>query len=181
MSETLTRTVTTFTDYLPLALSTARDTAFAPRYIINGLRSEIGEAIGKFAKFDLKGGTPEAFAKMRDGMILELGDILWYTALAVHRRKLPAIEITDRAELHFTYGPDELEAWIEHDLDYMYRHAATFTWGTFTHADARYIVYTVEHLAHLIGSDLPEVMSLNTAKLGARQQGGTIIGEGDYR
>lgn len=181
MPETDTLTVDTFVDYLPLAVSTALPTGLQPRYIFNGLRSEIGEAYGKFAKYDLKGATPEAFAKMRDGMILELGDVCWYIALAVYVKRLPGIALTDRAELHFTYSLEERDNWINHDLDYLYRHAATFTWRTLTHNDAKHLLYTVEHLAHLIGSDLPEVMSLNVNKLGVRKLEDKLIGEGDYR
>ena len=174
-----TLTVDTSTEYVPLAVSTALPTGLQPRYIFNGLRSEIGEAYGKFAKYDLKGATPEAFAKMRDGMILELGDVCWYIALAAHVKKLPAVVQFDRAELDNHYDDEERDAWINHDLDYLYRHAASFNWSTLNYTDVRFLVYTVENLAHLIGSDLAEVMSLNVAKLGVRQAENTLIGNGD--
>lgn len=179
MSETPTLTVDTFTDYVPLAVSTALPTGLRPRYIFNGLRSEIGEAYGKFAKYDLKGATPEAFAKMRDGMILELGDICWYIALAVHVKQFAPVLCAGKPVRDHEYSDEERDEWINHDLDYLYRHAASFNWAVLTVNDVRFLVYTVENLAHLIGSDLPEVMSLNVAKLGVRQAENTLIGNGD--
>jgi NTP pyrophosphatase (non-canonical NTP hydrolase) len=97
----------TFAEYQAAAVDTALETAYKPEYLFPGLAAEAGEVCGKFAKYvrDVnplaKPANTETYAKFREDLGYELGDVLWFVAVLAdfYQFKLEDIATMNRAKL----------------------------------------------------------------------------------
>ncbi len=80
----------TLNEYQSIAWSTAKPTAQNTNYMVLGLASEAGEVAGKWKK-QLRDGTD-----MRDKIVDELGDALWYVAGAAKSQGITLNDIAQR-------------------------------------------------------------------------------------
>lgn len=74
-------------------------------YCLTGLLSEAGEVAGKMKKY-LRGDY--GYEAMQDGVISELGDVLWYVAMLSKELDTPlddlAQKVLDKLEVRFEAG-----------------------------------------------------------------------------
>lgn len=76
-----------FNDYQDAAVDLALETAYKPEYLIPGLCGEAGEVASKYAKYvrdvaqDAKPTNTCNYAKLREDIGFELGDVLWFLAV----------------------------------------------------------------------------------------------------
>lgn len=69
--------------YMYDALATAKETSYAPEYLMPGLAAEAGEVNGKWAKIVRDKYGFESDEDVEE-ILKELGDVLWFIAVAAH-------------------------------------------------------------------------------------------------
>lgn len=94
-------------------------------------------------------------AKCREAMLLELGDVLWFAVVMLHRKgaALPSVGGDTYKDARFALTELARFAMLGRRLD---------------SAWLRDVVWHVEELAAAMGSSLEEVMQMNVAKLEKR-------------
>lgn len=141
-------------------------------YLELGLRSEIGELVGKVAKLYRGDKTIEG---MREDIIKEVGDILWFVSQASHYYSFNGVidwsvidtEITDygvctKSSLSATcYSLMELDYYTD-DAD-----------------NLELVLDDCRYLLDVLHCPLEECLQMNYDKLTARKADGTIKGSGD--
>lgn len=181
--------MSTLSDYVAKAKTTAQPEAYSYDYLIPGLLGEVGEVFGQLAKAHWHGWTP---AKLEEELVAEYGDICWMTAIMMDKRfgsDLPAVDAhTDLDGFLPFYGMrriayilDQLvvtllseEAMEESEAHESYRQVAD-------NALVRLWQALEEHAPVVTGHPIQKALDYNAAKLASRAERGVLRGAGDHR
>lgn len=175
------RKIMDFNQYQTIALSTA---IYPNRgknlvYTVLGLNEEIGEAKEKLLQND------------RDGLIKELGDVLWYISCCSSELRVSLQEIANIRTLIVTKPAPEL-------FSQLYLQSSVISGRVkkiirdnqgITPDDKKAVIMQslaqclglIGLIAESTGSSLDEVSQINMAKLKLRLDAGTLKGDGDNR
>jgi NTP pyrophosphatase (non-canonical NTP hydrolase) len=167
-------------------------------YVLHGLIGEAGELSNKFKKM-LRDGNRE---QLRDQMVDELGDVLWYAArLAVELGGLSSsstftIPVRDmKRSAHLAIMDDGIHIpFISFALLQLHKAVASINdlcEEKYGDHDPTYtmeakdpmieLFWTLHDVAYVLGADLDTVGAKNLAKLTSRKDRGKLQGAGDDR
>lgn len=156
-----------FEAYQDQALTTALPSALSMDYLLPGLVAEIGEVFGKRAKAVRDGWTRE---RLREEVLPELADVLWFVAVISHVSGEKIYE-----EKIDTWSYPFMESALASARALLTCNTGRYP-GFLTHILAAVNFEVVGH-----GSTLEAVAQANLEKLASRKARGVIGGSGDAR
>lgn len=169
-----------FSEYQAAAAATAEAPAYDQRYLIPGIVSEFGELQSHRAKTYWHGRDETLTTQ---SVILEYGDMLWITAIALLARGITSeAQFPDSARNPRFYPNQAPEAIVANAI-----HRIFVTWldedpSNLLAAYWCHLWVALERFAEPITSeDADTAMRQNIAKLAERAKQGTLRGDGDYR
>lgn len=193
----------TLSDYQKEALKTS-DEMNTLEYCVLGLVNEAGEVAGVVKKW-LRGDYDEA--TMRDKMLSELGDVLWYVAVTADRAGVDLSKFDYFEEIVWSIE------WVDGISKYkaLYDFSPSIKWRKLfsescelaekcgsigrvmfddediisayrpDEKDLYQVTHMIRFLSSCLGLTLRDIAAHNIAKLRDRQQRGVIRGSGDER
>lgn len=164
-------------DYQQQALQTALPTAFQYDYLINGIFSETGELVGKYAKAARDQWTE---ARLFPELVAEYGDICWPAAVYLHWRNINEIEDRQLTVYDALCDDDpvtDLTGWAANAV--AEHRAREFTVLDLT--VQRLWVALERHAKAITGQPFQVVLDYNIHKLADRQSRKVLQGSGDNR
>ena len=185
--------IITFDEYQAYTCDTATPESQTAEYLYDGLISEAGEVIGKYAK-RVRADYTEA--QFRQEVKAELGDVCWFVAQIALQKKLRLSAIAYKENISdFLVAP-----LLTNNINYMHpryellRHSLMLAEIEFsdvapTPEDFKFsishglklVMANVLRIAEENQLTLQSIMSANIGKLAERKKNGKIKGDGDKR
>jgi NTP pyrophosphatase (non-canonical NTP hydrolase) len=153
-------------------------------YPLMGLMGEFGEICEKFKKV-LRDSNGVMTTERRDGLVGELGDLMWYLFQIYSEGKIDFEREYEEKQLFIEQASSSLNILVAmncaiSDIAMFCVSKNTVLLSCLTEP-SNSLVACIKLICKICGSSIEEVMDKNTEKLKSRKERGVIKGDGDSR